>query len=132
MLVVPIANGKPLRPDIEGGHATVLANEWAFLNKRRSIVWYRPSDVEIQTSEIAAPKHLEKFQKLAPVCASEQAVANLLFGVGAANAIKVYIEKHPKEPAYYRLSRQLQAAWNALPAGPNRPASSVNCLISRI
>lgn len=122
VLVVPIANGKPLRPDIEGGHATILSKEWAILNKRRSIVWYRPSDVEIPHNETAAPKHLDKFHQLAPVCSSEQAVVNLLFGVGSANAIKVYIEKHPKEPSYYRLTRQLEAAWNALPADPNRPA----------
>jgi hypothetical protein len=121
VLVAPIADGKPLRPDIEGGHATILAKEWATLNKRRSIVWYRPSDVEIQSNQMAAAKHLEKFHQFAPVCTSEQAVANLLFGIGSASAIKVYIEKHPKEPVYYRLSRQLQAAWNALPAGSNRP-----------
>lgn len=122
VLVVPITHEVPMQPYEDGGHATILAEQWDALKKARPIVWYRPADIDLTDVETAVTRHVEKFEQLAPVCASEQAVADLLFGVGAGSTIKVYIEKHAKEPAVFRLSRELERAWAALPPDPARPA----------
>jgi hypothetical protein len=121
-LVVPLADVKPLLPAIPGGHTTVIQQERAKLKSAAlTIVWYRPDDVPAGGNEAATAKHTEKFKHLAPVCASEQAVANVLFGAGAGHGVKIYVENHPKEPAYFRLVRELEAAWAALPPDPQRP-----------
>jgi hypothetical protein len=120
-VVVPVSEAKPLRPDITGGHTVILEQEGARLKKQLRIIWYRPDDVTVTAEQRAAPKHLEKFAQLAPVCASEQAVASELFGAGAGKGLKIYIENDDSELAFYRLAQELDAAWAALPPDPQRP-----------
>jgi hypothetical protein len=121
-LVVPIVNSDPLQGMIPGGHATILSREWSGLNKKKPIVWYRPDDVQVETDDRAPDEHLAVFKALAPVCASEEAVVNLLFGVNVGRALRIYIERHPQEPVYYRLARIIYEAWEKLPPDPKRPA----------
>jgi hypothetical protein len=121
VLVAPISEAMPLRPDLPGGHTSLITQEWANARKSRSIIWYMPADLVVPEAEKADPEHLERFKHLAPLCTSEAAVADLLLGAKGGNAIRVYIEKHPKTPAYWRLSDELDAAWDTLPPDPNRP-----------
>jgi hypothetical protein len=118
-LVAPLSESQPLRPDLHGGHVALLREEWDKLKKSRPIVWYQPADIAVTPSECAQPKHLEVFKQLDPIYASERAVVNHLFTTG--NTLRVYIEKHRQEPAYW-LTDELDAAWNALPPEPGRPA----------
>lgn len=121
VLVVPISDGKPLMMETDGGHATILIREWTTLNKPLSIVWYRPDDIEIKAEDKAATRHLKIFGQLAPVCASEKAVANLVLGPSFSSAVKIYIENHKVGSQYYQLANRLCAAWNSLSGCPDRP-----------
>jgi hypothetical protein len=121
VLVVPLTQGKPLKPDTDGGHAIILASEWARLTKSRDAIWYWPADMDIKPDTTTAPRHREQLDRLAPVCTSEQAVVGMIFGARARDAIKVFIEEHPRVPEYYRLADKLHQAWTALPNAPNRP-----------
>lgn len=111
VLIVPVLDENPLRPDLPGGHTTILADEWAALRKpQSSLVWYRPPPSEVAPEDKPDPKHVETFKRLAPVCPSPQAVVSLLFGVGFSEVIRVYIEKHPVIPIY-GLSDAIEQAW---------------------
>jgi hypothetical protein len=119
VLVVPISHERPWRREVTGGHASLLAQEWAALGKSRSVIWYRPDGIEVPAKDLAAPHHLEFLKQLAPVCASEQAVANVLFTGAARHAIRVYIERHPGAPEYYKLAELLEQTWKSLPGDPS-------------
>jgi len=114
VLIMPITNKKPLRPDIPGGHATLIGEEWSKLNKSRGIIWYRPTEVEVSSEDSASQMHIEKLSQLAPVCQSMNAVISLIFGAERDDAIKLYVEQHPQEPVYFKLTNRLSAAWKSL------------------
>jgi hypothetical protein len=111
VLLVPVLEEQPLRPDIPGGHTSILTSEWAELKKpQKSLVWYRPPPEDVCPGELADPPHLEAFKKLAPICSSPQAVVNLLFGAGASDVIRIYIENDDAVPMY-SLGDVLENAW---------------------
>ncbi len=122
VLVVPMTLERPLQPSNPGGHTTLLMREWLNAGKtERNLVWFRPADVAVKPENMASEKHLKCFEQLAPVCFSETALVNHLFGIGSGTAIRVHIENHKKEHAFRRLARQLEEAWNALPPDAARP-----------
>lgn len=122
VLVVPMTLERPLQPATAGGHTTMLMREWAAAGKaERNLVWFRPADVVVRPEDLASEKHQKCFEQLAPVCFSETALVNHLFGIGSGTAIRVHIENHPQEHAFKRLARQLEDAWNKLPSDPSRP-----------
>jgi hypothetical protein len=111
VLVVPLLDERPLRPDLPGGHASILTREWAALKKpQKSLVWYRPPFSDVPPGDAADTHHLDAFKPLAPVCTTPQALVNLLFGAGASDVIRVYIEKHDSVPMY-GLGELLVKAW---------------------
>ena len=122
VLVVPMTFEQPLQRTIDGGHTTLLMREWAAAGKAvRNLVWFRPADIVVKPEDMASERHLKCFNQLAPVCFSETALVNHLFGIGSDTAIRVHIENHPQEHAFKRLARQLEDAWNALPPNASRP-----------
>lgn len=117
-LVMPFSEIKPIKPDQDGGHVALVKEAWAKLKRSREIVWFRPADLAVDEGERALPRHLEIFNRLEPVYASEKAVVNQLFSRG--NTLRVYIEKNRQEPAYW-LAKEIDAAWEALPPDAGRP-----------
>ena len=91
-LVVPVSDATPLLATTPGGHTAFLEEARAGLSNPPRIVWYRPDNFKVSIDKRALDKHLEKFSQLAPLCVSEQAVANELFGAGAGKGLKIYIE----------------------------------------
>jgi len=121
-LVVPYSHVKPLCPGILGGHTEILKSEWAKLEKRRGIIWYR-RDHGDTGSEKPAEDHLTRFNELAPVCTSEQAVLNLVLGSAAGDGIKIYIENNKQvKRAYWRVSAFLEELWSKVHVGPEKIA----------
>ncbi len=111
VLVVPLLDERPLRPDLPGGHTSILTKEWAALKKpQKSLVWYRPPFNDVPPGDAADTHHLDAFKQLAPVCTTPQALVNLLFGAGASDVIRVYIEKDDLVPMY-SLGELLVKAW---------------------
>ena len=122
VLVAPLSFEQPLQRSTVGGHTTVLSTEWAAAGKaERNVVWFRPADVEVKPQDMASERHLKCFEQLSPVCCTETALVNHLFGIGSGAAIRVHIENHPQENAFKRLSRQLEEAWAKLPPDASRP-----------
>lgn len=122
VLVAPLTFEQPLQRSTVGGHTTVLSTEWAAAGKaERNVVWFRPADVEVKPQDMASERHLKCFEQLSPVCCTETALVNHLFGIGSGAAIRVHIENHPQEHAFKRLSRQLEEAWAKLPPDASRP-----------
>lgn len=117
VLLAPLIDELPLRPDLIGGHTSIIAKEWAALNKPpKSLIWYRPPVPENLAVEPAELQHLDAFKTLAPVCTSPQAVVNLLYGAGTSDQIRVYIENHDVIPAY-SLGEAIEKQWAWLRAG---------------
>jgi len=123
VLVVPMTFEQPLQRTVDGGHTTLLMREWAAAGKaERNLVWFRPADITVKPENMASERHLKCFNQLAPVCFTETALVNHLFGIDSSAAIRVHIENHPQEHAFKRLARQLEDAWNALlPPDAGRP-----------
>lgn len=122
VLVAPVTFEQPLQRSTDGGHTTLLMREWAAVGKaERNLVWFRPADVVVKPEDMASERHLKCFNQLAPVCCTETALVNHLFGIGSGAAIRVHIENHPQEHAFKRLARQFEEAWSKLPPDASRP-----------
>jgi hypothetical protein len=121
VLVAPISNETPMRSDRDGGHAVILQEEWNRVKRGPGVVWYRPADINVAAEQTGASRHLAVIAALSPVCASEQAVLNLLFGVNAGTALRLYIEKPKNEQYYVGITRELEKFWKRLGAKEARP-----------
>lgn len=117
VLIAPISSARPFRPEKAGGHLSILREEWSRLRKASPIIWYHASGAAPAVA--ASQTHLDVFANLAPACASEEAVADLL--LGPENPVKIYIEHHPGVFQYYRLATRLEMAWRELPDADRLP-----------
>lgn len=111
VLVVPYQEVSPLVPGVlAGGHIGILDREWQALKKERSVVWFKPDDLPVPESSVAA-KHVQVFRSLGPLCESVEAVLSLILGQRRGSVITLCVEDDERNTLHEALVEKIRDLW---------------------